>query len=215
MKKKIGLYTSCETLPIYNFTMFLSEGDYKYLADGKVNKAFVSKRVKKLKKLGEKIMEEYRRVTFNTKDFKQEKEKFNLLYITSKFETTSKILTIYYETFDLSVLSLLNELGYQFNEEKEVEPQIEVIVKALKVLKNKINIATINFKKKYNIDATTTEIEGTIFSRLDKQALILETSLELGYRIDIKKTSVIRWENLLKANKEKAESINNIRDAKN
>ena len=43
---------------------------------------------------------------------------------------------------------------------------------------------------------------------LDKQCLLLETGLELGYKIEPKTTTMIRWLNLNEAYKQKADAIN-------
>jgi hypothetical protein len=199
--------------------MCTSTSDLKYLisneskfSEGKVS-SYVLKNEKKLKELIESMQEEYKGLVFNKKELIKQKELGDMMFIEVKHNLIIKCLSLFIETEDFSVLEILEEIQIKFDKEKELLPQLEKVRAIAYGLKNRINIKTINFKKKYNLTDTELEVEhedtsSDIEKQLDSQALLLEGNLEKGYRIDIKKTSVLRWVNLREQNDEKIAQSN-------
>ena len=212
-------YKSCSDIPIYNFMMFLSTQDYKYLISN-IKKAskesvekFLSSKGDYLKKVFEKIEEEYKELTFSKRDSDRHRDIVSMMILESKYNAIIKILKVYSETKEVTVLDLLNKLGGKFDVTKPINEQILNAKKLSKGLKNQLNIKTANFKIKYKVDDNDIEDEkedtsGNVEKSLDAQALSMESNLETGYEINIRKTSVLRWVNLREANDRKIEQFN-------
>ena len=104
----------------------------------------------------------------------------------------------------------MNSTGLALTQKQIPEKQINKIKSGIDAIRNKLTIKEANFKKKYGYDAAK-EDEEDLFVILDRQALQLERGLEVGYRIDIKKTSIIRWMNLLKMAEEKSAELSKMK----
>ena len=114
-----------------------------------------------------------------------------------RYSIASRVLEIYNESSEIEVLEVFPSLGYEFNKFELVGPQIDKILRALIGVKNSIRIKEINFKKLYKIiDDEEEEEANDLIADLDAKALSLESELELGYKINVKKTSILRWTNL-------------------
>jgi len=201
-------------MPIYNFMMCVSQNDLIYLIvnlndseDDQVNK-YVEKNINELTIKFNKIEEEYKAITFDKKELSKQKELGRMIYLESQHNAIVKVINLYIETKEILVLDILNELGCKFDKLKNINKQLKSANRIIMNLKNKINILNSNFKIKYKItdqelkEDKITSVTG-IEKSLDSQALMLESNLETGYRIDIKTTSVLRWVNLLETNKSK------------
>ena len=214
MNKTPQTYTSCSDMPIYNFMMYIHKSNLKYfirdyidLDKGQVSK-FISKNEEKIESLVLKIEEEYKSLTFNKNELTKQKEFARMMFIETKHNIIISILKIYSETKKFYVLEVLGEFNIFFDEKKDIIPQLEKVKNICIGLKNTLNIKTYNFKIKYNINDDDFEENKKynsdgIEKSLDNQALVLESNLETGYRIDTKKTSIIRWVNLLESNEMK------------
>ena len=206
-------YKSCYDLPILNFMLMLDENALKYLIhdveeqDDKDIAKYVKSNQLSLKELSSNISNEYGGLTFSKKQLKRQKELVTIMFLEAKHNAITKILNIFIETQEFKVLDLLEKVDMKIDLSKELIPQIKAIRAKAKAIKNNINIKTINFKKKYNINNLEEETQDTR-KQLDRQALALEGNLETGYRIDIKKTSVLRWINLNEKNEEVLTRLN-------
>ena len=219
-KKKITplIYQSCSEIPIYNFMMYLHTMDAKLLIsnlekfDEEVIEKFISSNSKKISKSINKIEKEYQALTFEKRDLNKNKEIASMMFLEVKHNTISKVVSIFMNTGDVSVLDLLNDLGVGFNIDKPIAKQLEKARRTNKGIRNKINIKQANFKKKYKIDENVkTEYEpADVEINLDAQALTMEGNLETGYKINIKKTSVLRWVNLMEANRRRIDEFNKL-----
>lgn len=207
---KILYYDSCDEIPIYNFLMLIKEKELKYLIknlrtyDKGTVEDFIKENESELLITGTELNLEYQQLTFNRSKLLQLKEEANLKYLQSKYDIGTKILDLFAEYKDKEILNVINELDlFNFDTADEVFENLDKVIKRIKTLRNEINIKKINYEKKYVKEYDEDVLDGDLFSNLDKQALTLESNLELNYRVDITEVSVIRWLNLLNLNEEK------------
>ena len=85
------------------------------------------------------------------------------------------------------------------------------IVKKFKMLKNEINVKKLKLDK---LSGASNEDEKPnpedAIRGLDKVALSLETNLELGYNLNVRKVTVERWVNLISMSEERDKAAQNI-----
>lgn len=192
-------YKSCDDIPVYNFFKLLKETDLSFIIinhenfkKDKIDK-YISENKNELQKKADSIVEEYKILIFNQKEISRKKEEATIIYETAIVYSVGQIIDLYKEYEDDSILKMVNSIE-GFSEEMSLSE----IEQKLKILVNKINIKKLNFKKKYRIKENDEAIEDTnVFKNLDFQAIQIEQILELGYKLNIKKTSVLRWVNLL------------------
>lgn len=201
IKDNIKIFNNCSDLPIYNFYSIIEKKDLFYLVKGYdgTNKSSFEAKVNEdyLSELHKTIINEYNELISNKQALTRNKLVFSLLEKQLTYEAAAKILNIYMETKSIEVLVLLNEFGFKIDVNKHLGKQIDRIIKKLASLRNKIRIDEAKFKSKYGKDSKDESNSNNILSRLDKEALSLELALELGYNINVKKTSVTRWINLI------------------
>jgi hypothetical protein len=204
-------HKSCSSISIYDFIMYASSGDLKHLV---INyEAMPLSKVKmhcnnnkaKLVEVGDDISDEYNSLTFNKKELHRQKELAKMMYLEVQHNTIIKIINLYIETKDFSVLKTLEEFDMFFNEDDDIEKQIISAKKKATGLKMKLKIRSANFKEKYKVSAETKDKVSIkdLEKNLDAQALILESNLDKGYKIEPKETSVIRWVNMMEINERK------------
>lgn len=199
--KNIFIHKTCNSLSIYAYCMIALHGDFRFLIKGyKPDKGKQYSDLKsdpKLKAIFDNIVKEHNIYIADKSSLDKEKAMFELKELNLRYSITVQTLTLYKDTKSIEVLDLLNELGFSFNEFKPVGPQIDKVQEKLKGMRNLLNIKEIAFKKKYVKEDVDENRNINVIEGLDSKALSLETNLGLGYKINIKKTSVIRWENLI------------------
>jgi len=205
-------YEDLETLPIYNFVK---------IVDGNVN--YIFKDYKNPNKLQipldtiEKLRAEYVKIIFNPINLSELKkeakhrylitQKAILLEIYNIFlgfaierpETALKVLFLAHKVKGISTKNFPIPDNLSTDNIKIISTKFDRLIS---ILNNKISIAKTNLKD----DDAKEEIESI---NLDEQALQIETFLELGYMLDVKTTSVLRWVHLLKSTNKKAEALEN------
>jgi hypothetical protein len=182
----------------------LPNKDLKYLIVGyeeiseKKIEAFVVVNENDLRKAYDEIFNDYSATKFDRRELLRMKEEGEIIYLNSTYEIIVKTLALYKEYEDIKILEIFVDLEFtNFDINGDIKKEIEKIVRSAKGLKNKINIKRINYEKKYLKGVEDKMDVQDVFKTLDKQALALETNLELGYKINVKKTSVVRWLNLI------------------
>jgi len=203
-------HKSCRTISVYSFYKANMYQDFRYLikeyneddANGKFDEF---KNDIKLKVTLKNILEEYSVLIRDKKSLRLRKMEWELMYHIGQHSLIIKVLKIYAECKLTEVLEILNDLQIPFDKDKPIGLQLDKAVLYSKHLKNKINIKSANFKKLSGITDEETDPDDVI-NGLDKTALSLEKSLELGYHIDIKTTVMERWVNLIEMNRKQANS---------
>lgn len=220
MSKRVKTYKSCSDIPIYNFMLILKSSRFDLmisnadqLSDDEVG-LYIVKKFEWLKSTFKKIEEEYKSLIFEKRELDRNKEIVAMKSLETKHNLIIKVVSIYLDSREVEVLEILNDLDVGFDKDKDIIPQLQKAKNAAKGLRNKINIKQAAFKAKYRIDedAEYENTESDIEKFLDSQALSMESNLETGYRIDIKKTSVLRWVNLMERNRYKTEQLNKIKN---
>lgn len=207
-------HKSCSTLPIYNFYKASLFSDLRYLIKGydeDTNSSVEYKSDKALAVILKEIVKQYTILTNDKKTMKLKKMEYELIFLTGRYNLILKVLGIYKECKMVEVLDVLNDLEVPFSASGDIGKQIDKAIQITKGLKNKINIKQLNFKKLSGIkdDDKDKQDPNDVMASLDKTALLLETNLELGYRVDVKKTSAERWVNLLSMNSDKVAASQN------
>lgn len=198
------LHSSCSSLSIYSFYKIIDTNDYRYLLknfddendEQKIELTIIEEH--ELIIIFEKILNEYNKLNIDRKLIKKLRAQIEIKYLESKYKATSKILKMYSIYDSIEVLVLLNDIGWVFKIDEDIDTQITKIINQCKGLKNRIKIAKINYTKEFK------EKEGAIEIDLDEEAALLEINLGLSYFIDIRVISVKRWINLKKINKKRA-----------
>jgi len=202
------IYKTCAELPIYNFVCISEKKEYRFLIkefNEDENNLIEHKNSNELKSVFDTIEKEYKGLIASKKMLRREKELFLIMELSARYSIGTELLTMYREYKQIEILISLGKIkGLFFNENEPIAPQIKKMIASLFGLKNRLKIMESNFKAKYKTEEK--KEEGNILLDLDKRALSLELYLETGYKIDTKKTSVLRWVNLEDICKTKSEA---------
>jgi len=205
------VYRDLDEIPIYNFfkVMYNFEKNMNYLYKKNKHNKDLSK--EELFNTFEDLQQKYLKLTFSKSDLQDEKLKAKVTYLTGIQEIANLVLNCYLETHYEDVFLILNEFKMFKLKQPITSEDIKNIKKQLIFIENTINLNLAKFKLKHkNGQKNSEELEHNLQKDLDKQALSLETYLELGYKIDVKKTSVLRWVNLVNLSNEKSERIKQL-----
>lgn len=190
------------SVSIYDFCMISKNKDFRYLIrnfnEEDEDSYLEYKHDSDLMVIYSDLVREHKVLTNDVKSIRRSKADFEISEMKLRYSIASRVLEIYNESSEIEVLEVFPSLGYEFNKFELVGPQIDKILRALTGIKNSIKIKEINFKKLYKIIDDDEEEEDTndLIANLDAKALSLESELELGYKINVKKTSILRWTNL-------------------
>lgn len=210
MKKDIHI--SCSTLSKFAFDEIILTNDFRWLVKGYNGEGgFDIEDTKPFEKIFEKILKQYLSLSADKTEIKNLKTQLLISQMEFKYKATIEILNLYSKFQEIEVLLLLKDLNWDLDTSKSLGPQIDRISKLLIGLKMKIKIQKANYSKKQK---TKEDILSEKIS-LDKEALYLESNLDLGYNINPRKTSCERWINLKKLAKEKADYYENQKINKN
>tara|TARA_R110002020_G_scaffold453632_1_gene668612 strand:- start:10265 stop:10876 length:612 start_codon:yes stop_codon:yes gene_type:complete len=189
---KANYHKSCTTLPIYNFYKIIEESNLLYLA-----KNYIEEETNDIE-IGEdaeehlnNILEEYSILTANKEILFNLKLQKSIKLLEYERNIISGIIDIYKETEDNNVLQALLSLGFEIRPSENIEDLLKRAIKRIKGLNNKIRINKIKYTKRFSKKNS----EGK--SNLEKEALILEMNLKLGREINVRKTSVSKWVNMV------------------
>lgn len=213
--KKIFLYKNVSAISVYNFYMVATKNDFRYLIKGyneeDENSYKKFKDSPKLEVIYENLYVEYIDTIKDVQIFNREKQKLRVEYMQQNYHIAVEILDLYKDTEEEAVLTLFeNSLDFKFDLSKTIGPQLDACNRFLKLYKNKINVELAKYKSQYEKKIDDEDIdEISILANLDDQALNIERGLELGYHIDIKKTSLLRWINLRNQLQDKINAQNN------
>ena len=216
----MDLHKSLDTISIFDFKMLYNPNsskeniiiDFENYSHKKIKK-FIFNNKTEIKTTFEKLQYNFSQITFSKKELQREKEKAKMSYLTGKKEILLNSLLVFSQTREPDALLVLNEFSGITIKEPITVGTIEFIEKHLKGVENKITILTSQVKTKYpelfkeQKEEVVEDESDNVFLDLDNQALQIELGLETGYKIDIKKTSVTRWVNLIKVIGEKQERL--------
>lgn len=189
----ITYHKSCSTLSIYAFYKLVETQDLRWLIkdyddeDTKLN----PKEFNELAVASDLLMKEYGELTVNSKVISTYKKQILITYLEYKYTICEDILRLYIESGNEAVLDLLKEFKITTRDVKAIEQKIKgwkmeyAIHKAQKENKDK-------------------QLNNEVVRNLDREAMILEMNLKLGYNLDVKKITVVRWINMMKLASEKA-----------
>jgi len=197
------IHKTCDSLSIFSFEEILKTKDYRHLfINYKKYRDIELNEEQKIdfEKVFIGIFYEYSELTFNKKILKNYKMQIEIELLEYRYSTTVRILQLYAEYGNIEVLGLLPDLDWSLNIEKEIEPQIVVIQRKLKFVKNKIKIQKIKYSDLYK-DTSEKAVRN-----INKEALVLELNLGLNRSINPKLTSVVEWVNLINLNNEKKQA---------
>lgn len=202
----IKYYKTCSTLPIFNFYKII-DGDLRFLvidsSELNVDEVIVTSEFTDIFNV---IFEEYSELTRN----KEVTVSLNLQLLVSEQEFERDILqrtlTLFNETSDLKILSILSDFGFNIDESKDFDAFLNNVISRVKGLNNKIRINKVKYAKRFKQETKNVK------RNLDKESLMLEMSLELGREIDTHKTSVSKWVNMIEVSKEKSARVEKIRN---
>jgi len=200
--KNMLIKKDVNSVSIYDFCMISKNKDFRYLIrnfnEEDEDSYLEYKHDSDLMVIYSDLVREHKVLTNDVKSIRRSKADFEISEMKLRYSIASRVLEIYNESSEIEVLEVFPSLGYEFNKFELVGPQIDKILRALTGIKNSIKIKEINFKKLYKIIDDDEEEEDTndLIANLDAKALSLESELELGYKINVKKTSILRWTNL-------------------
>lgn len=205
-------HKTCQTLPIYNFKELVKTNDLRFLLV-KFNEfdnedLLLTKDQKRdLNNAYKDIVYEYSELTANNSIINNYKSTFIIKSSELRYNITIKILENYSEHSNVEVLLMLNKINWNFSLDKDINQQIEFITKSMRGLRTKIDLLKIKYKEKF--ESNDVDDDGKDISyNLDKESLLLELNLKLGYSINTKKTTVTRWVNMCNISKERISKNN-------
>ena len=199
------LFKSCSTLPVKNFFQIIETDDLRYLTkkfDIENSKLKLSNDdIVALSFIWEEIYFEYCEITSNHK-LKSILKKQCLI---QEWETIYYVVTKCINIFDtygtkesLDLINRLNDKKYQINLDKPLGIQLNKLDNKMKGLKNKIKIFKIKLVNSVKED------KEEVKNNLERDALYLERNLDLKRAIDISKTPIKTWVQMIELSKEKA-----------
>jgi len=197
------LYINCSEIPIYNFFQVVKTSDLSYiLRDKKDLKDFTQE---KLYSVLTSILMEYNELTRNTDLMKEYIAQIDIEYMEARYNITKKLISLYLETKNIDIIIVLKDWRWSIDVVKPIEPQLKSITKILIGMKNKINIAKINFVKKFKKEQKKSNPNFD----LEKQIINLEISIPLSYKIDVHTDSIKRFIYWNKAIEDRNKAIEN------
>lgn len=199
-------YKSIDDILVWNFYKIIDSEDVRFLIkkyNPEKDKDKVStKLLFKLQNIFNKIVLDFNALNADNKTIRKLKRKFDIDYMQSRYENTQKVIDMYLETGHIEVLFLLKELKWSFDSFKDIDKQLTVLTKRMKTLKMKIKLAKIKYEKENSIKNKKLK-KTTHLEELEKRAIYIEQILEKKYPINTRKTTLIRWCNLLEVSNNK------------
>jgi len=199
------LYKSCNTLPIRKFHKIFETNDYRNLVIGfdEENDEFelTEEQIIEFDDIFETIYYEYSELSENHKLRSILKKRYLINDWTFLYTMITSIINMYIDLGNIESLLMINELEeskYSIDIDKPLEPQIKLLIKKMKALKNKIKIYKIKLSESNDVNKKQTKID------LDRDALYLEKNLELKRNVDPNTTPVAPWIKMIQMSKQKA-----------
>lgn len=192
------IYSKLNEITVYIFFEILKTEDYSLLIKNKKqrSKKLTETKIFELSEIYKNIIYEYSLKTNNFKIINNMKKRFLISKLEYEYEILKGVLDLFEKFEEIEVLFVLRSLGYDFINCKSVDEEVNKVIKRTKALKNQISINKI----KYEQQNKKTD-EGEKDYDLDLIALNLEKSLDLKYKINIKKTTMLRWINMIMLSK--------------
>lgn len=190
-------HKTCKTLPIYNFNEILKANDLRFLVkdyDEYEDEEFklVGEETAEATAIFKSIIYEYSELTFNREILLNYNSQIKIVKEEFKYSITEKILNNYNEFENEIVLTVLPNIGWNFDIDGDIEMQLVSIIGSMKKLKTKISILKLKYEEKFK-NKNKKQEDAELYDKLDEETISLELSLKLSYSIDTKKTSVSKW----------------------
>lgn len=187
------IYKSTETLPIYNFEKILETNDLRFLLkdydheeDSKPLKMSDEMLLSSIFKV---ILKEYSYLSGAKEIMRKMKSQFYIKELEIKITIIEELLDIFVKFGESTQLVLLNDLdlGIRFDEGGNEDKKVLSIKSKLSGLKTKLRLKKNTYEAKYKPK------ENVSSNSIFKTAIQISRALELGFVIDLKKTSVASW----------------------
>lgn len=183
-KTKITLYENCESMPLWNFQKYLETHDLKYF----------SKEHKNHRELESCMMRFYDDYLKRSKSASYIISRFGtihkILRLTQKYNTVTLLLQAAYNYPVNGKIERLKEIteqlekwNYKIDKEKDLFKQLEAINNRIQGIKTQIALLEDELKKEDIGEATT----------IENQLISVSRILELGYKLNVKKITVLEW----------------------
>lgn len=190
-------YKSCRTLSIYSFNEILKTNDLRFLVkdfDEYSDDEFklVGVDLVDASEIFKDIIYEYSELTFNKTILSNYTSQINIEKEEFRYDITEKILNLYSLVEDAILLEPLNNIGWKFDINGDIEEQIKGIIANMKRVRTRINVLKHNYKEKFKKKIVEDGKE-TYVDKLDSETIALEIALKISYSINTKTTSVSKW----------------------
>lgn len=206
-------FNTCDDTMIYDFYSCIDKKDLRYLIKS-YEKKYLFKGLElklteeELKHLNDKfhaISKEFNSQNVTKNMMKELQSNTEIEHLTYKREILLKCLELF-ETFnEVGVLNILNEIGIAFDESKNIEQQVKGYVSQVKFFNNRIKLLKVKHDRQFN-KTKSSEPTGYI-EAVNKKAIYISLNLGLNNIIDLKKTTLTTWSNLLKIDEARIESM--------
>lgn len=201
----IKLYRSCNTLPIARFFRVFDTDDLRNLIvdfdaenpEGKLTNSEIIE----YQLIFDDIYYDYCDLSQNHKLKSNLKKRILITQWSFLYTMINSLLNLYEEHKKDSILLLINEIEdvkYQIDFKKPIDPQVKELVRKMKGLKTKIKIFKIKIAESMKREKKSVKMD------LDRDALYLERNLELKRSIDPETTSISKWVRMIQMSKQKA-----------
>jgi hypothetical protein len=199
------LYKSANTITVSRFFKIIETDEYRYLIinydDENDEVILTDDQTNELKDIFEDIYFEYCELTHNHKLKATMKKQYLIAEWGMIYNLITSCLNLYKDHKEINCLLIINELkekSYIIDEKLPIEPQVTSLIKKMKALKNKIKIFKIKMVNQVKDDKEEVKFD------LDKQAIYLESNLELKREIDPETTTLSKWVKMIQISKEKS-----------
>jgi len=196
----IKYHKTCSTLPIYNFHKIIDENNLLFLVKGYSEEDEDEKPqlTEEAKLIFQNIIQEYSEITSSKEALLGVSLQIDITALVYERDLFKKVMDLFHETRDFSIISTLSELGFSIEPIENAEDLLKRLISHIKGLNNKIRIKKNNYAKRFEKNVEK------IKNDLDKEALMLELNLSLGREIDVHKTSVVKWVKMIDLSRERA-----------
>jgi len=180
----VKIYATCEEMPLWNFHKYYETNDLKYFTENLLE-------IEGLELVKKTFLEEYYSLSKNEKVSNKLAVADKIMILANKFESVNFIIwsiknfeTALGRDALMELVSDLQKWNYNIKSDRNLIDQVNAIESRLEGIKTKIRLLESEIEEEQEEKET---------SSLESQILSVTRVLNLPYKIDSKKTSVLEW----------------------
>jgi hypothetical protein len=198
--RKTKSYSSCKTIPMESFYEMMESNNVKWLVIGYDYDNDVSINTRKREQLKEEwkvLFDEYLQLKNDQSVINNLRKRMKIAELRNKLFWGGTWLRLFINNQTKENAKGLGDWGFKIDSTKDINKEVERIIRSLKSLKTRINIEVSKYEKR--LEKASKQEKNSI----DDQVVNVAKVLDLKFPIDLKETTISRWVSYTK----QAESI--------